>query len=109
MVSARTARLARRLRADLQQAPGQPARGQADPRFEQFASGLKQEAAKWQQYEMQTILQALNTYAQEAGFSAPEIRKIQQNFQQVAAQENMQTAIQVILNSPDIMYHHSMV
>jgi hypothetical protein len=98
MNSTRTIRLARMLLAF------SPYSSQGDQRFEVFSSNLKQEVAKWQKYEMNAVLQALTKHATQAGFSQQEIQKIRTNFQTLAMNENMQTAIEMVLNSPDIIY-----
>jgi hypothetical protein len=72
--------------------------------YQQFAKSLQQEAAKWQNLEITRIIESIATHAKAAGFPPAEVSQLQQNFQRVAQQENLQTALYMALNSPDILH-----
>jgi hypothetical protein len=72
--------------------------------YQQFSKALQQEAAQWQNYEFDRIIKSIATHAKAAGFPPAEVSQIQQNFQRVAQQENLQTAMYMALNQPDILH-----
>jgi hypothetical protein len=83
------------------QSPQQPQRN-----FQQFAQHLKSQAASWQNYQINSILKAMQTSAQQAGFPPQEIQQMMQNFSQLAKKENVQTAVQMTLNAPDLVHSY---
>jgi hypothetical protein len=72
--------------------------------YQQFAQSLQQEAAQWQSYEINRALKSIATHAKAAGFPPAEVSQLQQNFQRVAQQENIQTAMYMALNYTDILH-----